>query len=69
VFPEHSLSPKLAHAIARETGASAGLELYGDTLGPSGGAAATYLDMEATNARTIALGLTAGRVRCSVGGA
>jgi ABC-type Zn uptake system ZnuABC Zn-binding protein ZnuA len=69
VFPEHSLSAKLAQAIARDTGASAGLELYGDTLGPSGGAAATYLDMEATNARTIALGLTAGRVRCSVGGA
>jgi ABC-type Zn uptake system ZnuABC Zn-binding protein ZnuA/ABC-type Mn2+/Zn2+ transport system permease subunit len=67
VFPERSLSPKLAQAIARETGAGAGLELYGDTLGPASGDAGTYLDMEAVNARTIALGLSGGRVRCTVG--
>lgn len=67
VFPEHSLSPKLARAIARDTGAAAGLELYGDTLGPAGGGAATYTGMESVNARTIALGLTGGRLRCAVG--
>ena len=39
IFPESSLSPKLARAIARETGAAAGLTLYGDTLGPAGSGA------------------------------
>jgi zinc/manganese transport system substrate-binding protein len=67
VFPESSLSPKLARAIARETGAAAGLTLYGDTLGPEGSSADTYLKMEATNARTIALGLSGGRLPCDVG--
>jgi ABC-type Zn uptake system ZnuABC Zn-binding protein ZnuA/ABC-type Mn2+/Zn2+ transport system permease subunit len=67
IFPESSLSPKLAHTIARETGAAAGLTLYGDTLGPSGSSADTYLKMEAVNARAIALGLSGGRLRCRVG--
>jgi ABC-type Zn uptake system ZnuABC Zn-binding protein ZnuA/ABC-type Mn2+/Zn2+ transport system permease subunit len=67
IFPESSLSPKLARTIARETGAAAGLTLYGDTLGPSGSSGDTYLKMEAANARTIALGLSGGRVRCRVG--
>jgi ABC-type Zn uptake system ZnuABC Zn-binding protein ZnuA/ABC-type Mn2+/Zn2+ transport system permease subunit len=67
IFPESSLSPKLARTIARETGAAAGLTLYGDTLGPAGSDADTYLKMEAVNARTIALGLSAGRLRCHVG--
>jgi zinc/manganese transport system substrate-binding protein len=66
IFPESSLSPKLAQAIARGTGAGAGLTLYGDTLGPSGSNGDTYLKMEASNARTIALGLSLGRVRCSI---
>ena len=39
VFPESSLNPKLAEAIARETGASADHTLYGDTLGPEGSTA------------------------------
>ena len=68
IFPEHSLSPKLARAIARETGAAAGLTLYGDTLGPEGSSADTYLKMEATNARTIALGLSGGRLGCRIEG-
>jgi ABC-type Zn uptake system ZnuABC Zn-binding protein ZnuA len=67
IFPESSLSPKLARAIAQETGAAAGLTLYGDTLGPAGSGADTYLRMEAVNARTIALGLSGGRLRCRVG--
>ena len=66
IFPENSLSPKLARAIADETGAAAGLTLYGDTLGAAGSAADTYLKMESVNARTIALGLSAGRLRCRV---
>jgi hypothetical protein len=36
VFPESSLSPKVADAIASQTGASADYTLYGDTLGPAG---------------------------------
>jgi ABC-type Zn uptake system ZnuABC Zn-binding protein ZnuA len=67
IFPESSLSPKLARTIAQETGAAAGLTLYGDTLGPSGSGADTYLGMEAKNARTVALGLSGGRVSCRIG--
>jgi zinc/manganese transport system substrate-binding protein len=66
VFPESSTSRKLARAIARETGASSNFILYGDTLGPVGSDGETYLEMEATNAETIARGLTGGRVRCSI---
>ena len=49
VFPESSLSPKLAEAIASQTGATVGDELYGDTLGPEGSTGDTYLHMEAAN--------------------
>jgi zinc/manganese transport system substrate-binding protein len=64
VFPERSLSRKLAQAIARETGASADYALYGDTLGPAGSDGATYLAMERYNADAMVLGFTAGRERC-----
>jgi ABC-type Zn uptake system ZnuABC Zn-binding protein ZnuA len=66
IFPETSLSPKLARTIARETGAAAGLSLYGDTLGPAGSSGDTYLKMEGANARAIALGLSGGSLRCRV---
>ena len=36
IFPESSLSPKVAEAIARQTGASADRTLYGDSLGARG---------------------------------
>jgi zinc/manganese transport system substrate-binding protein len=68
VFPERSLSQKLARAIARETGASAGYELYGDTLGPAGSDGATYLAMERHNADAMVRGFTAGRHGCAIGG-
>jgi ABC-type Zn uptake system ZnuABC Zn-binding protein ZnuA/ABC-type Mn2+/Zn2+ transport system permease subunit len=58
VFPESSISPKLARAVARDTGASSGEALYGDTLGPKGSPGATYLRMEAANARAMAAGFT-----------
>lgn len=66
VFPESSLSPKLARAIANQTGASSSFTLYGDTLGPAGSKGDTYLKMEAANAETIARGLSGGRVQCSI---
>jgi ABC-type Zn uptake system ZnuABC Zn-binding protein ZnuA len=64
IFPESSLSPKLAEAIARQTGASADRTLYGDSLGPEGSAGATYLGMEAANADAVVAGFTDGRRRC-----
>ena len=36
IFPESSLNPKLADALARATGATSDHTLYGDTLGPQG---------------------------------
>jgi zinc/manganese transport system substrate-binding protein len=68
VFPESSINPKLAQTIARETGAKANYTLYGDTLGPGDSAGATYLQMEAANAKAIAAGLTGGREHCSIPG-
>ena len=66
VFPERSVNPKLAEAIAAETGARADLRLYGDTLGPAGSSGATYLAMEQANADAIVAGLSGGRVRCPI---
>jgi ABC-type Zn uptake system ZnuABC Zn-binding protein ZnuA len=68
VFPESSVSPRLARTIARETGASSAYTLYGDTLGPAGSAGATYLGMEQSNADSIVRGLTGRRERCRIGG-
>ena len=68
VFPETSLSSKLARAIAAETGASAEYELYGDTLGPAGSAGATYLGMERANADAMVRGFTGGARGCTIAG-
>jgi len=64
IFPESSLSPKVAEAIASQTGASADHTLYGDTLGPEGSDGATYLQMEAANANSMVRGFTGGRRGC-----
>ena len=69
VFPESSLSPRLAQALARETGARSNYELYGDTLGPKGSAGATYLGMEEANADAMVRGFTGGAHGCRVTGA
>ncbi len=66
VFPESSISPKLANAIASQTGASADYTLYGDTLGPAGSKGATYLGMEAANAEAMAQGFSGGSVKCTI---
>ncbi len=60
VFPESSINPKLAEAIARETGASSRYSLYGDTLGPG----QTYLSMMRANADAMVRGFTGGRLGC-----
>ena len=64
IFPESSLSPKVAEAIANQTGASADYTLYGDTLGPEDSSGATYLTMEAANANAMVRGFTGGRRGC-----
>jgi ABC-type Zn uptake system ZnuABC Zn-binding protein ZnuA/ABC-type Mn2+/Zn2+ transport system permease subunit len=67
VFPESSLSSKVADAIARQTGASAEQTLYGDTLGPEGSDGEAYLGMEAANADAIVRGLSGGKRGCPTG--
>ncbi len=64
IFPESSLSPKVAEAIASQTGASSDYTLYGDTLRPEGSSGATYLMMEAANANAMVRGFTGGRRGC-----
>jgi zinc/manganese transport system substrate-binding protein len=68
VFPESSISPKLAQGLARQTGASARYTLYGDTLGPSGSTGATYLTMEQANADQMLRGFSDGRDGCTITG-
>jgi ABC-type Zn uptake system ZnuABC Zn-binding protein ZnuA len=68
VFPESSVSPKLAQTIAQETGASSDHTLYGDTLGPEDSSGATYLQMEAANADAMVQGFSGGKRSCSIRG-
>jgi zinc/manganese transport system substrate-binding protein len=66
IFPEESVSARLAETVADATGASADYTLYGDTLGPSDSTGSTYLKMEAANADEMVRGFTGGRIRCTV---
>jgi ABC-type Zn uptake system ZnuABC Zn-binding protein ZnuA len=68
VFPESSVSPKLAQTIASETGALSNYTLYGDTLGPPGSSGSTYLGMEAANADAMVRGFTGGKRGCAMAG-
>ena len=69
IFPEESLNPKLAEALADQTGVTAEYELYGDTLGPKGSPGATYLGMQRANADAMARGFTGGKRGCRIAGA
>jgi zinc/manganese transport system substrate-binding protein len=64
VFPESSLSAKVAEAIAGQSGASSEHSLYGDTLGPADSDGATYLQMERANADSMVRGFSAGKQGC-----
>jgi ABC-type Zn uptake system ZnuABC Zn-binding protein ZnuA len=68
IFPESSINPKLAQAIARQTGADASATLYGDTLGPKGSAGETYLAMEHANATAMVDGFTGTKQGCAIAG-
>ncbi len=60
VFPESSVDPRLERAIAEEAGATLGKPLYGDTLGPAGTPAGTYLGMMRANMDAIIAGMGPG---------
>jgi ABC-type Zn uptake system ZnuABC Zn-binding protein ZnuA len=66
VFGEVGVSTALEQAVADETGATVGAELYADTLGPEGSEAATYLGATAANAAAMADGFTGGEVDCEI---
>jgi ABC-type Zn uptake system ZnuABC Zn-binding protein ZnuA len=66
VFPESSVNPRLARAIARQTGASPDYELYGDTLGPADSDGATYVQSETHNADAMVRGFTGGARGCDI---
>jgi zinc/manganese transport system substrate-binding protein len=68
IFPESSINPKLAQAIAHETGATADHTLYGDTLGPAGSPGGTYVSMEVANADAMIRGFTDNKAGCDVAG-
>lgn len=66
IFPEAGLSDSLQRALASETGARVGGELWADTLGPEGSGAETYLEALAQNAQTLVSGLSGGSQECLV---
>jgi ABC-type Zn uptake system ZnuABC Zn-binding protein ZnuA len=66
IFPESSVNPKLARAIARDAGATVGPALYADTLGPKGSAGETYIGALRFNTQALAAGFTAGKRRCQL---
>ena len=66
VFPETSVNPRLAQAIARQTGASSNYELYGDTLGPAGSSGVRYVQSEVHNADAMLRGFTGGARGCAI---
>jgi zinc/manganese transport system substrate-binding protein len=64
IFPESSVNPKLARAIAREAGAKVGPGLYADSLGAEGSDGATYVGSLKANTIALVDGFTAGRMSC-----
>lgn len=68
IFPESSVNPKVAEALAAETGVDATRTLYGDTLGDAGSDGDSYVGMIAHNADAIVRGLTGGERGCTIGG-
>jgi ABC-type Zn uptake system ZnuABC Zn-binding protein ZnuA/ABC-type Mn2+/Zn2+ transport system permease subunit len=67
IFPESSYSPKLAEAVAADTGATTEYSLYGDALGPEGSGAETWTGMIKANADAMMRGFTGGARGCDFG--
>ncbi|MBF6620654.1 MAG: zinc ABC transporter substrate-binding protein [Patulibacter sp.] len=68
IFPESSVNPKVAEALAKETNIAADRTLYGDTLGDPGSDGETYVGMIWHNADAIIAGLTGGQRGCTIQG-
>jgi ABC-type Zn uptake system ZnuABC Zn-binding protein ZnuA len=66
VFAEGSVNRKLAEAIARDSGARLGPNLYADTLGPDGSPGETYLGSLAANTRALVAGFTGRATHCKL---
>lgn len=64
VFPESSLSPTLAEAVSKDTGASTDYILYADTLGPEDSNGATWIQMMKANTDSLMLGMSGGKKEC-----
>ena len=62
IFAESSVNAKVEEAIARESGAKVGKELWADSLGPEGSDGATYIGSIEANTRALVEGFT-GRPR------
>lgn len=57
IFVETSVNPKLIQEISRQSGAEVGGTLYGDSAGPAGSGADTYIGMLTHNVNTIVAAL------------
>jgi zinc/manganese transport system substrate-binding protein len=68
IFPESSISPDVAEALAEQTGTISDFTLYGDALGPPGSSGATYLTMEEANADAMTRGFTGDLRGCEIKG-
>ena len=64
IFPEESVSPTLSEALAKDTGATTGHGLYGDTLGPEGSDGASWLGSMKVNVDSVLAGMTGSGRRC-----
>ena len=64
IFSESSVNPKLARAIARESGARLGPNLYADTLGPEGSTGETYIGSLKANTEALVAGFTGRAAAC-----
>jgi zinc/manganese transport system substrate-binding protein/manganese/iron transport system substrate-binding protein len=60
IFTERSVDPRLARALAAETGARVEAGLYGDSLGPADSPGATYEGMMEADMARIVAGMRAG---------
>lgn len=64
IFSESSVNPKLARAIARESGAKVGTDLYADALGPEGSPGETYIGSLKANTIALVAGFTGRAASC-----
>jgi ABC-type Zn uptake system ZnuABC Zn-binding protein ZnuA len=69
IFAESSVNAKVEQAIAAESGARVGKELWADSLGPAGSDGATYIGSIEANTRALVEGFTGKPANCSFGDA